>query len=130
MAGADDINSTLQGVVRNLSQWTKAQGTVGSFFLNSTLAVSNVGTTASLAVAANTTRSVLLFHNPGDSVALLLAPATDANNAAITATFSSRGGGYILLPQDYLPLTGANVQLAWNVAAQSGTTNPLTVGAG
>ncbi len=132
MAAADDINSTLQLIARQMGQQSKGQSAASAFSIGSTLGVGNIGSAASVAVVgANAGRSVLLFHNPGDSVPLLIAPATDANGAPLTVTFSSRAGGYLLLPQDYLFLTGINTQLAWNVIAQSGTTNnPITVGSG
>lgn len=79
------------------------------------------------AVAADAVRVSLMFHNPSSSVSLLLAPAKDTTGAALTPSFSSRGGSLLLLPQNYLQVGGDVCQQAWNVIASGGSGNPLTV---
>lgn len=111
--------SVLKGVVQNLSQLIAAQRFAGSFTIGTTTGTNTLGTTSTQVVAADSKRTSLVFHNPSSTVMVLL-----AQNAV--ATWSAPGGAFVLLPQDYLSLSGV-VQSAWNAAAQTGTANPLTV---
>lgn len=130
IASADDINSTLQGVVRNLSRWAVLTQSSGAYSVGTVVAVNNIGTAAATQVLiADATRNSLVFHNPGDTNALMLAPATASGGANITPSFTSRGGSFILAAHGFLLISGLDSQLAWNaIASTSGTTNPLTIG--
>lgn len=117
--GITDLVSTIKGAVRNIAQLNTSLKNARAFAIGTTTAINNLGTTSTQVLPVDSTRISVLFHNPSDSVVVLVAP-----NAV--ASFTARGGSFLILPQDSLPLAGS-VQVAWNAAAQSGTTNPLTI---
>jgi hypothetical protein len=93
-----------------------------------TVAVNNLGTGSVQVIAADQNRKTIYFHNPNvaGQVNVLVCQALDINGNALTASFSTPGGGWVILPGDTLAITG-DVQGAWLATAQSGTTNGLTV---
>src|ERR1043166_987906 len=117
--------SILEGVSLNLGKLAQLQRIVNTLPLGAVLSTT-VGTTNAQVIAADSTRTGIVFHNAGTPVPLLVAPSTDANGTALSPTFSSPQGGLVILPLDYLPLSG-NVQTAWTAAAQTATANPLTI---
>jgi hypothetical protein len=119
MASLDDINSTAQGIVTNLAKLVSATQR-NAFVLGPVTAINNLGTTSVQVIAADTTRTSIVFHNPMSATTVLVCLAPTV------ATFSAPGGSFVVLPQDYLPLTG-NVQSAWNGVAQAGSTCSLTI---
>jgi hypothetical protein len=127
MASTDDVNSTLQGVTRNVGLMIRAQQLSASYAIGATISLNTLTTTSIQVLAAAVGRSGIVFHNPSDTIPMLLAPATDASGNAIAATFALRGGAYLLLPQSYLAVSGSNCQLAWNAVSSTGPTNPITI---
>lgn len=82
-----------------------------------------VGGASTTAIAANRQRRGITFHNPG-TVALAVCPAN------LTAVFGA--GGITLLPgqsKTFMakPQSRIRVNCGWNVIAQSGSNNPLTI---
>jgi hypothetical protein len=119
MASTDDLNSTAQGIVTNLAKLVSATQR-NAFVLGPVTAINNLGTTSMQVIAADTTRTSIVFHNPMSATTVLVCLAPTV------ATFTLPGGNWIVLPQDYLPLTG-NVQGAWNAVAQAGNACSLTI---
>jgi hypothetical protein len=113
--------ATLKGIAQTIGQLVPASQRQG-FTIGTVLAVNNIGTSSIQVLAApNPAITWLVFHNPSNTVELLVQFASLG-----AASFSARGGAFLLLPGDYLPLSGA-VSFAWNGIAQSGTNNPLTI---
>lgn len=82
-----------------------------------------VTTSSRAAIGANAQRRGISFHNPG-SVPLAFCPSN------LSASFG--GGSVILLPgqtktYQAKPQSRIRINCAWNVIAQSGSNNPLTV---
>ncbi len=115
----------LLAAVNGLTQVLKI-GFASTLPVSAPLAINNLGTSSIQVIGANPARTSLLFHNPNDSVSIIVCPATNASGAALAASFATRGGGFLILPQDYLPFSG-NCQTAWNAIAASGGTNGLTI---
>lgn len=128
MASIDDVVSNIKGAVVNIGQLIAALRLNESFYIVDTIQLGTLTTTSVQVIAADSTRNALLFHNPGDSISLLVAPATDSSGNAISLSLAARQGGYIVSPHDFVPLTGNNCQLAWNGISLSGSSNPLTIG--
>ena len=121
-----ETQQRLMIVAINGLQQTLKIGFASTLPVSSPLAVNNLGTSSIQVIGADSTRVALLFHNPNDSVSVIVCPATDANGATLTPSFTTRGGGFIILPQDYLPVSG-NCQTAWKAIAASGAANGLTI---
>jgi hypothetical protein len=127
MASLDDVVSTLQGITRNLGIFAKSK--IGLIPVESVIGTGTLTTTSIQVLAAGTGRSALVFHNPSTNTTtfILVAPATDTNGNAISATFASPGGGFLIPPQQYISISGSVCALAWNGVAQTATT-ALTIG--
>jgi hypothetical protein len=132
-AGADNLNSTLKGVVANLGQLVTNTATDGIVSALGALATAtlgaNIGTTTSpaftnatvgtasvLIVAANSTRINIAFISPNPAAAnMWIVPST---------TTAVAGQGVLILP-------GGSVEFpstcGWNAIATSGSSNMLTV---
>lgn len=123
--GNPQLVPTLQGIGTNLAKLAQLQR-IGNTLPVGAVLGTTIGTVSQQVIGADPNRTGIVFHNAGTSVPLLFAPATDANGAALAPTFSSPQGGFVVLPLDYLPLSG-NVQSPWNGAAQSGTTNAASM---
>jgi hypothetical protein len=119
-AGAQDVVTQLRGVVQQLSSWVAVGQREGSFTIGTVTAVNNLGTASIQIIAADSARTYIVFHNPSNTVELLVC------QSPTVASFTTRGGSFLILPGDYLTLTGA-VSVAWNGIAQSGANNPLTI---
>lgn len=87
-------------------------------------AVTNAGNTQ--VIAADPQRRSITFHNPNSANSLLVSPTQDANGNALNPSFAAPGGGYLIYPGGFLPLTG-DIQGAWQAIASAGTTNGMTV---
>ncbi len=100
------------------------------FGLGDVTAINTINSTSPIKVlAADAGRLSILFHNPSAAATVLVAPSQGANSATITVSTASFGGGFAVLPQDYLQVTGS-CQTAWNalvVAGSTTSTNPLTI---
>lgn len=123
MASLDDINSTIKGAVTNLASLINASERQ-AFTVGNISAVNNLSTALVQVIAADNSanpRIWIVFHNPSNTVELLVCQSTFT-----ATTFSNRGGGFLMLPGDYLTLVG-NVAGAWSAIAQSGSANPLTI---
>ena len=114
-----DLVSNVKNIVTNIGQLTASRRNINTFTIGTTISVNTLGTTSAQVISADSTRTYIMFHNPSDTVTVLV-----RQNA--TATFSSRGGAFIVLPMSYVEFSGS-IQLAWNAAAQTGASNPLTV---
>jgi hypothetical protein len=119
-----DAVTQLQAIARNLGQANNIAYRSNALAIGTTLAFNALGTATSQVLAPDTSqnpRTGILFHNPMSATAVIVSPSS------IAATFGSPGGGYVILPQDYLPLAGSVAAFAWVAAAQAGTTCSLTV---
>lgn len=128
MAALEDVVSYLKGGVQTLGNIAITQRFPGSFSIGDTVALNTLSTTTIQVLPSDPARIGIVFHNPNTSTSVVLAPKTDINGAAITNTTTLTGGNYVLLPQDYLYLSGGVCQLAWFGIVQSGTALALTVG--
>lgn len=125
MSADPQVITNLQGIAVNLGKLANLQR-IGNTLPVGQVLGTTVGTTNIQVIAADTTRTGIVFHNAGTSVSVLVAPSTDANGKAIAPTFTAPQGGLVILPLDYLPLSG-NVQSVWTGSAQSGASNALTI---
>jgi hypothetical protein len=120
---ADDSASlaTAKGIAQTLGQMVPGVQRQ-AFTIGTVTAVNNLGTSL-IQVLANPNPAIswIVFHNPSNTVELLVAPASIPG-----VSFSARGGAFLLLPGDFLSLVGT-VSFAWNGIAQSATNNPLTI---
>jgi hypothetical protein len=89
-------------------------GTLGFSLSNASVGI--------LSVQPQTQR--LTFHNPG-SVTIYVCQATDANGNALVA--GPNPGSWAIFGGGTLVFTGNGVAGAWNAAAASAGSNPLTV---
>jgi hypothetical protein len=127
MASADDINSTLQNIVRQFSNWVASLNNAFPPLTASTSPVSfgtTVGTTISQVIGTSTIRHGIIFHNPG-TIDLYVFPSL--NTAVAT---NSIGGSILIFPGGTWELPSAmypNVNCAWSAFATTGSTNPFTV---
>jgi hypothetical protein len=113
--------ATLKGIAQTIGQLVPASQRDG-FTLGNVIAVNNIGTSSVQVLAAPSPAITwIVFHNPSNTVELLVQLASLG-----APSFSARGGAFLLLPGDFLPLSGA-VSFAWNGIAQSGSNNPLTI---
>ena len=96
------------------------------YVMGDVTALNTLSTTAITVAAQDQERTFLLFHNPSSGVTLYIGPTESASGAALTPVAASPGGTFVLLPQDYLQLSG-NCQSAWRAVSSSGSANPLTV---
>jgi len=111
--------------VNGLQQTLKV-GFANTFPVSATLAINNLGTSSIQVIGTDLTRSALLFHNPNGSASVIVCPALDSSGAVLSASFSSRGGGFLIQPMDSLAFSG-NCQTAWNAVASTGGANGLTI---
>ncbi len=121
-----ETNGRLLLAAVNGLQQTLRIGFASTLPVSAPLAINNLGTSSIQVISADPTRTSLLFHNPNGTSAIIVCPTTDATGAVLSASFTTRGGGFLILPQDYLPLSG-NCQTAWNAVAESGANNGLTI---
>lgn len=127
MASSDDINSTLQNIVRQFGNWVASLNNAFPPLTASTSPVSYgaaVGTTIAQVIGTSTTRHGIIFHNPG-TVNLYVFPSL---NTAVTTTVI--GGSILIFPGGAWELPSAmypNVNCAWSAFATTGSSNPLTV---
>ena len=132
-AGADNVNSTLQGIVRNLGQLVTNTSTDGIVTALGSIATAtlgaNIGTTSSpaftnatvgtaslLVVAANSSRLNIAFHSPNPSAANMWVVPSAATAVA--------GRGVLVLPGGTVLIPST---CGWNAIATSGSSNMLTV---
>lgn len=129
MTDATDINSTLQNIARQLGAQAQSQQNA---WPNQTAATSplstpinSLSTTASVVIAASTTRHGLIFHNPG--TASVYVYPTLASTAPTTA---SVGGSFLILPGgtlEFPPSIYPNVNCGWSAFSGTGSSQALTV---
>lgn len=129
MATIDDINSTLQNIAKQLGYAAQSQQNA---WPNETIATSPVSTpinslstTASVVIAASTTRHGLMFHNPG--TASVYVYPTLASTAPTTTTV---GGSFLILPGgtlEFPPALYPNVNCGWSAFSGTGSSQALTV---
>ncbi len=110
--------------VNSLPQVLKI-GFANTFPINIPVSVNNLGTSSIQVIGADPTRSALTFHNPG-SATIIVCPSVNSVGSAMTASFTTRGGGFIIGPGETLPFSGI-CQTAWNAIANSGAANGLTI---
>ena len=111
--------------VNGLQQILKV-GFANTFPVSAPLAINNLGTSSIQVIGADSTRSALLFHNQNGSASVIVCPAFNANGTALAASFSLRGGGFLIQPKESFPFSG-NCQMAWNAVADTGASNGLTI---
>jgi hypothetical protein len=119
-----DAVSKLQAIAQNLGQQNNIAYRSNALAIGTTLAFNAIGTAATTVLSADTSafpRTGILFHNPMSATAVIVSPST------LGATFTSPGGGWVILPYDYLPVAGAVAAFAWTAAVQAGTTGALTI---
>jgi hypothetical protein len=129
MATIDDINSTLQNIAKQLGYAAQSQQNA---WPNQTAATSPISTpintlstTASVVIAASTTRHGLMFHNPG--TASVYVYPTLASTAPTTTTV---GGSFLILPGgtlEFAPALYPNVNCGWSAFSGTGSAQALTV---
>lgn len=95
----------------------------------STTAVNTLGTASMQVIAAAQSRKKITFHNPNtaNNINVLVCQALDASGAALTASFSAPGGGFVIFPGSSLTIEGNAAQGAWLSVAESGSNNGLTI---
>lgn len=124
MSGADDVNSTLKGIVTNLGVLAQLASAPGYTLSTATSPKATIVTTLSTSslqvIAASTTRRAMTFFNPNPS----------GNNiwvvpANVSAVINQ---GILIVPGGDFP-TPASVDnnAAWNAIAATGSTNVLTI---
>jgi hypothetical protein len=89
----------------------------------------NMSTTPQQVVAANPSRQRIIFHNPGASVDIFVAPAkvvAGGTQAALAPTTSALGGCFRVFAGATLEISG-ECQGAWQAFSASSTGLPLTV---
>lgn len=119
-----DAVSRLGAIAQNLGQANNIAYRSNALAIGTTLGFNAIGTTATTVLSPDTSqfpRTGILFHNPMSATAVIVSPLS------IAATFATPGGGYVILPYDYLPVAGAVAAFAWTAAGQAGTTCALTV---
>lgn len=107
-------------------QQTLKIGFANTLPVSAPLAINNLGTSSIQVIGADSTRSALLFHNPNGSASVIVCPALNSNGTALAASFSLRGGGFLIQPKESLAFSG-NCQTAWNAVADTGSSNGLTI---
>lgn len=131
MASADDINSTLQNIARQLGAQAQSQANATPNATASTSPVSypynNIGTaSATTVIVANATRYGLLFHNPGATASIYVYPSAMTSVPSTT----SLGGTFIIFPGGTLSFPStqfANANGAWSAFSGTGSNQPFTV---
>lgn len=98
----------------------------------STIALNNLTTASATVLDAAPQRKKITFHNPnydpdGTSIDIMVSQAKDINDASISPTFASPGGGIVVLAGESLIIQGDAAQGAWKACARSGTTGGLTI---
>ncbi len=130
MASADDVNSTLQLIARQLSNQATFMSNSTPAATASTSPVSypfnNIGTsTATAIIAANANRYGLIFHNPGTANVYVYPSAMTS-----APTFASVGGSFIIYPGGTLSFPSplfANANGAWSAFSGTGSNQAFTV---
>ena len=135
MATIDDVNASLLSISRQLGQWFQVVTTINKSIANTmpvstassspvATGINTIATAASVAIAANTTRHGIMFHNPGGTT-IFLYPTT----ISIAPTLASTGGAFALYgggTLQFSPLNFPNVSCGWS-AFGAGAAMPLTV---
>ena len=119
-----DAVSKLQAIAANLGQQNNIAYRSNALAIGTTVAFNTLGTAVTQVLpidASQSPRTGILFHNPMSATAVIVSPAS------INATFGSPGGGWVILPYDYLPVAGAVAAFAWVAAVQAGTAGALTI---
>jgi len=128
MTDATDINSTLQNIARQLGASAQSQQNA---WPNQTAATSplstpcSLSTTASVVIAASTTRHGLMFHNPGTASVYVFPSLTST-----APTTSAVGGSFLILPGgtlEFPPSLYPNVNCGWSAFSGTGSAQALTV---
>lgn len=129
MTDATDINSTLQGIARQLGEQAQSQQNA---WPNPTAATSplatpinSLSTTASVVIAASTTRHGLMFHNPGTASVYVYPTLTST-----APTTAAVGGSFLILPGgtlEFPPAVYPNVNCGWSAFSGTGSSQALTV---
>lgn len=132
-AGANDVNSTLKGVVQQLGALvtntstdgiTSALGALATATLGANIGTTSspaftnatVGTSSLLVIAANSSRINIAFHSPNPAAANMWVVPSAATAVA--------GQGVLVLPGGTVLIPST---CAWNAIATSGSSNMLTV---
>ncbi len=126
MATLDDVVSTQKGGVTSLSHIANNMAFMSTYLNGNVSAINNVTTTSRQVLAADQSRISIVFHNPGSTTSLIVCPGLDAAGTLMTASFTTRGGGFLIEAKAYLAFSG-NCQTAWNAVAETGSANPLTI---
>jgi len=87
---------------------------------------SAIGATPIIVAPANAQRVRIVFHNPGATATLYVAPMLDRDGLAIVPTLTSLGGTFAVFGGAYVTIEG-ECQGAWQCLASTGVNNPLTV---
>lgn len=124
MAGADDVNSTLQGIVRNLGQLAQIANAPGYTLSTATSPKATIVTTLSTAsmqvIAASTVRRAMTFFNSnpsGQNIWVVPANVSAVINQGIPIAAGS----------SYATPASVDNNAAWNAIAATGSTNVLTI---
>lgn len=129
MAGADDVNSTLQNVARNIALW--AQSAVNALPIATTTSspqatpVNNLGTTATSIIGSSTTRHGLIFHNPGTANVYVFPSLTSTSPSSTTlgGSLLIAAGSSVVFPSAQFP----NINCGWSAFATTGSNQPFTI---
>lgn len=119
-----DAVSKLQAIAANLGQQNNIAYRSNALAVGTLLGFNSLGTAVTQVLAIDTSqnpRTGIVFHNPMSATAVIVSPTS------IGATFASPGGGWIIMPFDYLPLAGNVASFAWSAAVQAGTAGALTI---
>jgi len=123
--GSGTFIAVLRALLTNVSKLVQLQRIVNTLPYGGVLAVNNVGTAFAQVIPADQSRTALVFHNPSLTTSVMVAPMVDKNGAALAPTFAAPAGGMLILPTDYLPISG-NCQAAHGAVAQIAS-SPLTI---
>ena len=123
MASNDDVNSTLQGIARQLGRIAGgAASTTPSPVSTPVNSLNTVGTTV---ISTSSVRQAIIFHNPG-TTNLYVYPSLTSSAPTTTAP----GGSFLIFPGGTLSLSNeefSNINCGWSAFSGTGSNQALTV---
>jgi hypothetical protein len=124
-----DLNNTAKGAVQNLGRLISAvQDAFAPSTATKTIQINTIGTTSVQVLAADATRSIIIFHNPSSTNPLLVAQSVDGLGLPIVPSFATPGGSWYVGPLGKETFQGVVCQTIWNaVGSTNVSTNPLTI---
>lgn len=127
-ASITDLLTAHQNAVSGINSVWQSAPKFSSMLVGSIYAFNNLSTAAVVVLTSASSRTSIIFHNPSDGVTAFVFPTASSSGAALSVTSdsSTRGGSFVLLPQDYIFFSG-NCAYEWRAISSSGSGNPLTI---